>query len=285
MIPSPLSSRTRISSVASAFDALAPDYDSLWTNGLAGRLQRQQVWRVVLSLFRPGDRVLELGCGAGTDAACLARAGIRVHATDVSPEMLRAAWAKIDREGLSGMVTFELLSAEQLSELEERGPFDGAFSNFGALNCVQDLRLAAAGLERLVRPEGKVALCFMGRFCAWETAWFLLHGRPRKAFRRLLAGRTGTEASLAPGARLRVFYPSVSELRRAFRRDFDLESSRSIGVLVPPSCAQRWAGSRPEVFDKLSRIDEYLGPWPVLRGAGDHRLAVFVRKGSSIRGN
>ena len=38
-----------------------------------------------LSTYKAPDRVLELGCGTGRDAVELAKHGIRVVATDVSP--------------------------------------------------------------------------------------------------------------------------------------------------------------------------------------------------------
>jgi ubiquinone/menaquinone biosynthesis C-methylase UbiE len=278
VISSLASTSDRISSIAAAFDALAPDYDAAWTDGFVGRLQRGQVWRVVSAIFCPGSRVLELGCGTGMDAACLAGTGVQVHATDISPEMLRAARVRIEREGLCHRVTFELRAAEQLSDIGETELFDGAFSNFGVFNCVKDLRAAASGLAGLLRPGGMLVLCLMGRFCAWETVWYLLHGRPRQAFRRLRAARDGIETSLKSGFRLRVFYPSVAELVAAFQEDFTLVSFRSIGVLVTPSYMERWASTKRRVFNRLALLDEHVGQWPVLRGAGDHRLVILARK-------
>lgn len=265
-------------SIVSAFDAVAPDYDAIWTDSIVGRLQRQQIWRALQPIFHPGDRILELGCGTGADAVHLAGAGVRVHATDASREMLRAAEVRIERERLSGMVTLEQRSVEQLWDIRDRTPFDGALSNFGVFNCVRDLSCAASNLARLLRPGARLVLCFMGRFCAWETAWYLLRGRPRKAFRRLLAGNSGVETALKSGLRFRVYYPSVADFVRAFQADFNLVSFRSIGLFIPPSCMEPWASGNRSVLDKMALLDGGLGGWPVLRGMGDHRLAIFVRK-------
>ncbi len=84
--------------IAGAFDSLASDYDALWTYSLVGRLQRLQVLREVKNIFHPGDRVLEIGCGTGVDSAYFASAGIRVHATDLSPKMVDATRARIQRK-------------------------------------------------------------------------------------------------------------------------------------------------------------------------------------------
>ena len=43
--------------------------------------------------IRPGDRVLELGCGPGNVAARLAETGARVVGVDLAPQMIRAARA------------------------------------------------------------------------------------------------------------------------------------------------------------------------------------------------
>jgi ubiquinone/menaquinone biosynthesis C-methylase UbiE len=267
--------------IADAFDALAANYDSIWTHGTVGVLQREQVWREIQPLFRPGDRVLEIGCGTGVDAVHLARAGVRVHATDISPFMLSIAHARIEREGLAHRVTLEHRSIEQLSDMEESNAFDGAFSNFGAFNCTKDLCYAASTLARLIRPGGRLALCFMSRFCLWETMWYLFHGHPHKAFRRMQAGRNGLQTSLSAGLPFRVFYPSVRKLTAALMKQFKPISSYGIGVLVPPSCMEQWSRRRPEFLSNLAVLDEHIRRLPILRGIGDHHLAIFTRTDAS----
>ena len=278
MISSPPSRPANASPVASAFDALAADYDATWTDSFIGGLQRRQVWHEVERIFRPGDRILELGCGTGIDAVRLAGIGAQVHALDVSAEMLRATTRKIEREGLSHRITCELRAVEELSGIGGTGLFDGALSNFGVFNCVERLASTAFELARLLRRGGMLVLCIMGRFCAWETAWHLLHGRPRKAFRRLFAPKGGIESSLRSACPFRVFYPSISMLAGAFHEGFYLRSVRSIGVLVPPSYMEGWAVKRRRLVKRLSVWDQRLSQWPVLRATGDHRLAIFVRR-------
>ncbi len=267
----------RNSAVASAFDAIAPTYDTMWTGAFIGALQRRQVWQELDSAFRPGERVLEIGCGTGVDAVHLAQAGLLVHATDISMSMLGVARQRIEREGLSRRITLDHRAVEDLIQVDMPGPFDGAYSNFGVFNCVQDFHVAASNLRRLIRPGGKLIICLMGRFCLWETAWYLLHGKLQKAFRRLRGGNGGSEASLVPGLPIRVFYPSIARLASAFRPSFTLLSSCGIGVLVPPSCMEEWAQVRRGAFSRLAVLDERVRRLPVLRALADHRLLVFAR--------
>jgi ubiquinone/menaquinone biosynthesis C-methylase UbiE len=193
------------------FDAIAPQYHRLWSGTDAGKRQRVEVWRELGRLFRAGDVILDLGCGTGDDAVHLRVLGVRVVGIDSSRQMVRIAR---DR----GVDARHLL-IEDISALE--GPFDGAISNFGALNCVPDLAAVARELGRLVRPEGPIALCFMTRVSLRETAACLLKLQFRKAVRRW-SGR-------ATWRGINVFYPRASEIRTAFEPWFRFVRRARIG--------------------------------------------------------
>jgi len=260
--------------VAAAFDIAAIDYDDQWTRSVSGRLQREQIWRELERFFLPGHKILDLGCGTGVDAVRLARVGARVLAIDISPQMVRRTRQRVESENLSEGVTCELLALENLGDLKNRGFFDGAISDFGVLNCVGDLRQVARDLGALLRPGAHLALCYMGRFCLWETAWFLLHGKPGKAFRRLGAR---TKASFSAARAFEVFYPSVREIIEAFKENFRLVSWRGVGIFVPPSYVEPLAPSFQRGFRRLAWFDHIAGGWAIVRAVGDHRLLVFVR--------
>jgi ubiquinone/menaquinone biosynthesis C-methylase UbiE len=246
--------------VTAAFDQIASEYDRLWTCSAVGRLQREAVWRHIGDLFEPGQSALDLGCGTGEDALRVMRAGLRVRAIDASAQMVRIA---CDRG-----VDAEILSIENCGLLDET--FDAVLSNFGALNCVEDLKSLREPLARVVRPGGHMAICVIGRFCAWETVWFLLHRQPSKAFRRW---RKKVLSSLG----IRVFYPSKERLAAALRPTFTLVSWCGIGLCVPPSYV---TGLSAGFLQKLDALDRRIADWPLLRGLADHRLFVFVRNSS-----
>ena len=259
---------------AAAFDQVAPRYDRQWTDAVAGTLQREQVWRYIDPLFRAGDRVLELGCGTGADAARLAGRGIAVHATDASGAMVSWTKKRVESAGLGRRATTQVLAIEELDQLSGNDPFDSVLSNFGAMNCVADLTAAAGNLARLVRPGGSVALCVLGRFCLWETLWYLAGADFDRAFRRW---RGGGRARLGSGSSFPVYYPSVREIRKAFEPRFRLKAVWGIGVCVPPSYAEGLVGNFPRVGKALAGLDRYVGSWAGLRGVADHRLLVFER--------
>jgi len=224
------------------FDALAATYDERWTNTAIGRAQRDLVWRHLDPLFRSGDRILDFGCGTGEDAAHFAARGIQVHAVDPSAAMVAIAYHR------GGFTVGEAIPSEQ---------FDGVLSNFGALNCIADLSETARTFARVVRPGGRVAICVMGRFCAWEIPFHPL---------RRLRGRSSS--SLGP-----VYYPTAGQLATAFAPEFTLRRVAGIGLFVPPSYVvlPKW------VVRACAALDRALAHLPVVRALADHRLLIFER--------
>ena len=270
---------SQIRSYAAPFDALAEDYDQKFTSSKIGQAQRASIWSELENTFRHGERILELGCGTGVDASFLAQRGVSVLGCDASPRMIAMAQQRIQRLTGIGTASVELhqIRAEEIGSLRELGPFEGAFSNFGVLNCVKDLRSLAINLAALLKPGAPALLCLMGPYCAWEMAWYLAQGRPGKAFRRLQ--RAGVSARLSDDATVDVHYPSVRSLVRTFLPEFRLKFLKGIGVSVPPSYAERWAVGFPRAFDLCVRSDSVLGRTPGIRSLADHILVKFEREG------
>lgn len=247
-----------IAGARGAFDSIAADYDKLWSDTDAGYWQRKAACDSIQPLFAPGHHVLDLGCGTGVDAIALQARGVKVSAVDASAEMVRLAWLK--------GVAARQLAAEHLDQLD--GSFDGAISNFGVLNCVPDLRATARQLARLVNRGGHLALCLMGKLCAWETAHYLLSGQFRKAIRRWSLQPVQTSLGIE------VWYPSVFKISQALSPEFRLRYWKGIGIFVPPSYVHGLGRSRME---HLAAIDRCIAGVPVIRALSDHRLLILER--------
>jgi len=265
---------SRIAAGHAPFDAVADRYDESFTHSLIGRAQRRQVWQELDRVFAPGQRILEINCGTGVDAVHLAARGVEVWACDSSSRMLEVARRRVESAWLAADVHLHPVATEQLQSLRPGGSFDGAFSNFGGLNCVEDLNAVARNLASMLKPAAPVVLCLMGRYVAWEMIWFTLHGRPGKAVRRLR--NQPIHVRLGNGSVL-CWYRSVQDLRRAFRPYFRLRSWRGVGLSVPPSYLERQAGQFPGIMKTLERADAYLGRMPFVRGLADHLLLTFER--------
>jgi arsenite methyltransferase len=110
-----------------------------------------------LGRLAPGEHVLDLGCGAGTDtlvaAQMVAPAG-RVTGIDMTPEMLSRARAAAAAMGATN-VDFVEGDVEQLPFPAES--FDVAISN-GVIDLIPDKDAVFAELFRVLRPGGRLQI-------------------------------------------------------------------------------------------------------------------------------
>jgi SAM-dependent methyltransferase len=92
---------------------------------------------------RPGERILDLGCGDGVLTEKIVAAGASVVAVDAAPDMVAAARAK----GLDARV----VPGQSLAFESE---FDAVFSN-AALHWMQPPETVLAGVYRALKPGGR----------------------------------------------------------------------------------------------------------------------------------
>ncbi|MFN8497667.1 MAG: class I SAM-dependent methyltransferase [Anaerolineae bacterium] len=260
------------------FDGAAATYDATFTATRLGRWLRDAVHARLATLLPPGSRVLELGCGTGEDAVWLAQRGVRVFATDASPRMVEMARQKAARAGVAAGVDARVLRIEDLAGAmaEEEAPasFDGALSNFGALNCVADLAPVARALARLIRPGGRVAFVIMGPWCPWEILWHAARGDLAAASRRL---RRGGAVARVGDEMLRVYYPPPGQIARAFAPHFEPVSVRGIGVLLPPTYLGGLVERHPAAFERLARWEARIADTWLAGRLNDHYLIELRR--------
>jgi len=102
---------------------------------------------------KPGERILDLGCGDGVLAKKLADMGCRVVGVDTSPDMINAA----KELGIDA----RLLDGEALDIEEE---FDGVMSN-AALHWMPDQYAVVRGVWRALKPGGRFAAECGGEGC------------------------------------------------------------------------------------------------------------------------
>jgi SAM-dependent methyltransferase len=262
---------------AQAFDAMADRYDEIFTDTALGRLLRARVWRELAPLVAPGRRAVDLGCGTGVDALHLARLGLQVRGIDASgPMIVRAEARRMSREG-SDRDSRESLSFRQ-GRIEDpatlgEGPYRLALSNFGVLNCVEDLPAVGREIALRLEPGGFLVAVLMGPVCLWELA--MLPYAPRRALRRLRGGPVA--ADLGSGS-FRVHYPGPARLAGALAPAFTMRRLRALGILLPPTDAAAWLRSRPALLAGLDRVEARLAGLPMAARLSDHYIAVFQKR-------
>lgn len=258
--------RTRSVSTRAYWDSVADAYDQDFESTLIGQLKRAAVWRDLDRVFVSGQRVLEINCGTGIDALHLAERGVRVVGCDISQRMIELAQLRVGSTRFRNAVEFRTLATEEIARLAgEQGRFDGAFSNFSGLNCVEDLRTVSRNLSQLLHPGGRVLFCMLGRFVPWDIVWFGVHGEFRRALRRL----SGPTTCAVPGGTLNVAYPSANQIAEEFAEHFSLRRFSGIGICVPPSYMEHWARRFPKAVSAFASADRLLGSLPGFRSMAD----------------
>ena len=107
--------------------------------------------------LRPGERVLEIGCGHGVAATMVCEAGARLTAIDRSPKMIAAAARRNARWVEAGAAEFLVDSLETLDLGERR--FDAIFAVRVGLFHREPAR-ARALAERWLAPGGRLVAVY-----------------------------------------------------------------------------------------------------------------------------
>ncbi|MGV3504792.1 MAG: class I SAM-dependent methyltransferase [Adhaeribacter sp.] len=243
-----------------AFSKQAALFDALYAPNPIIQYKRQRVRSLVLPFLRPGQRILELNAGTGEDAVFFAQRGYRVHATDLSEDMLQVLKHKVCQAGLQDRVSTEVCSFTGLEALSSKGPYDLIFSNFAGLNCTAHLDQVLASFSSLLKPGGRVVLTVMPGFCLWECL-LALKGHFKMAFRRTYS-RKGAAACIE-GQPFRCWYYPPGYISKHLGASFRTLKLEGLCSLVPPSFLEFFPVRHPLIYSWLVGLeDKWKGSWP-----------------------
>jgi 2-polyprenyl-3-methyl-5-hydroxy-6-metoxy-1,4-benzoquinol methylase len=125
-----------------------------------------------------GKRVLEVGCGIGTDSVNFARAGAELTAVDLSGESLRVARQRASVMGVEDRIEFVQANAEELTSAVSGAQYDLIYS-FGVIHHTPRPDRALAEMRKLSAPGGTLKVMVYHRH-SWKVLWILAgEGRGR----------------------------------------------------------------------------------------------------------
>jgi 2-polyprenyl-3-methyl-5-hydroxy-6-metoxy-1,4-benzoquinol methylase len=119
-----------------------------------------------------GKRVLEIGCGLGTDTINFARHGARVTAVDLSEKSLELARTRAAVFGLQDQIQFYAGNAEELSKTVPVEAYDLIYS-FGVIHHTPHPDAVLEEVRKYERPGTMVKIMVYHRR-SWKVLWILL---------------------------------------------------------------------------------------------------------------
>jgi len=246
--------------------ALPPDAGQSWSADRYARNARfvADLGAPVLDLLapRPGERVLDLGCGDGALTERIAAAGAEIVGCDASPELLAAAAAR----GLA-------VRHADGHALPFEAEFDAVFSNAALHWMSRDPSAVVAGVRRTLLPGGR----FVGEFGG--------HGNVAAVVTALIAvlDRHGVDGTAA----MPWYFPTADEYRALLEaHGFTVDSIALLPRPTPlPTGIAGWLATFGAPFVRglpegerdavLAEVERLLAP--SLRDGGGRWTADYVR--------
>ncbi|HVF50088.1 MAG TPA: class I SAM-dependent methyltransferase [Pyrinomonadaceae bacterium] len=238
-----------------------------------------------------GLRVLEIGCGLGTDGAGFARAGAIYTGVDLTAAAVELARRRFELEGLRG--EFRVADAEALEFADES--FDLVYSH-GVLHHTPDIGAAVGEVHRVLRPGGRAVVMVYHR----DSYNYRVNiGMLRRAGAHLLRGETGLRVAHRltgePLESLREHAARIREDTQSYLKPEEFLSRNTDGAGNPLTRVYS-RGEARELFKEFAEVElavHYLNKrWlplvgPLLPRAWEARLAsrwgwhlwIYARKG------
>lgn len=260
-----------------AFNKAASEYDVSFTKTAIGTMQRNRVWHYLENLLKNRKaEILEINCGTGEDALWLSQKCYQVVATDVAGSMITVAESKRIIAGAKN-VHFKTIDFFKLKQTLAPQQFDFIFSDFGGLNCVNEpeLELLSKDFASLLYPGGKLVIVLMGKYCLWETCYFIAKFKLLKALRRW--DNKGVQTTIE-GEEFETWFYSVGAIKKLFSEHFKLIDVKPIAFAVPPSYLQNYFDKKPGLLERLNRWDRVFTKWRWLANFSDHLIITLELK-------
>lgn len=117
-------------------------------------------------------KVLEIGCGIGTDTINFARAGAVVTAIEISEKSLDLTRQRARVYGLEDKIKFYCANAEELSKVVPIEPYDLIYS-FGVIHHTSQPKRVIGEIKKYTKSGTVIKIMVYHRY-SWKVFWILL---------------------------------------------------------------------------------------------------------------
>jgi len=270
--------------VVEAFDSASDEYDFTIRQNFINVWIRNRSIEELLALVRPGDVLLEIGCGTGVEAIQISKCVRGIVATDISGKMLSLLDQKVISRKLEEKIKTIQLGASEIGrarELLPNGKVRVAYSFNGALNCEPRIGEFPSELWRIMEPKGLFVCSIRNTICLSEA---ITHAAVFQLNR--LAPRKKQPVMVSVGGiDIPSYYYSPGRFADIFRTHFRLRKMIGLPGLLPPAyLSNTYVKIRKGLFFVENAERALASHYPVNR-VGDQTLLVFERRELGVEPN
>jgi ubiquinone/menaquinone biosynthesis C-methylase UbiE len=260
-----------LNSIDKGFSSIYEEYEFLSKHNFIDISRRNFIRNEVGLFLKPEHNMLEINSGSGIDAVYFAQKIHSVLATDIASESESFISKKIELLNLKNL-KFQKCSFTDLRAIKNQ-KFDYIFSNYGGLNCTDNLELIFEQFEELLNPNGYITLVIMPPYYPIEMLTFFKGNK--NAFRRWK--KNGTIASVENQS-IETYYYTPNQVKKAFSEKYTHIKTTNIGTFYPSSHYESVTKLK-NLISKLIQFDEWINKLPLMiEGIGDYYIITFQKK-------
>ena len=186
------------------FDTYAKDYQDFLKNPLA-EYQRSMIHELLRSFLNRNKKILDVGCGPGSDFDFYKSLSLEIDAIDISREMIQTARKHAQRLGLKARI-----ARSSLLDFVPDTLYDVIILNFGVINVMDNIDESLKKIKSILKPDGYVIIVSMPIFHFFSFLQDAFKLRFKKLFFRLSRG----QAELKNG--FKIHYYNEKDFKSGF---------------------------------------------------------------------
>ncbi len=261
--------------IAEAFDSASEEYDFTISHNYINTWIRKRSIRELLDLAKPGDTLLEVGCGTGAEAIEISEHVSKIIATDIAEKMIELVRKKVHARGLSKKIVLLQARAADIRKVEEiANKVDAAYCFNGALNCEPELERFVSGLSSVLVPRGYFVCSIRNSFCLGEA---LSHAAVLQ-FEKMAPRKKQPVMVSVGGMDIPAFYYPPATFSEFFSTKFKLKRLIALPAFLPPAYLSDYYVKFKRITSVLEKFELILGGRFPFNRVGDQTLFVFQNR-------